>query len=691
MQYTSEQQKIIQHDISSHALVSAVAGSGKTQTLIARIEYLLSKGVPADKILVLMYNKSAQLDFASRLKKILPTEKSEYINVRTLHSLGNSFLQAFAKAGYIKFDKILKDYEVDSILFNLIKSYQKEFKIIKEIDSDRVETFKEHISILKSDLCLNNKKLKSLNPKEKKLLDKVFVEFNKECEKLKAITYDDMIYLPAKFFEKNKTNISRANNLYSHIIIDEYQDINPIQQFFLKCLVGDNTYIMAVGDVDQTIYQWRGSTPYYMLEGFKKDFKKVEQYQLSYTFRYGDLISLMANNIITNNKKRHDNLCITYPKLDRTTNISILDNSDKTVLKLKSLIEAGVKASDIAILVRKYNSTTVFELSCLYNDLPYHVVADKDIFSENLFKAIYGYLMLLNKGCGFKKHAPDQRIGFIKAMFDYPSLYLKKDQKQTVAVKIAKNIDQATSLIIELSKNVDKSFKEKNILAVAHCWRTIFNNTRAKRPGKAIDFIFETLEIEKLISKVSTETYSNRSKLQIIEGIFSFAKSKKGAFNEFIDLLYKLYMKSIQQESKVIANSDQIQIMSMHRAKGLEWDYVVIHDATEGSFFGENNLKVSDEILEEERRLFYVAITRVKKHLFIVSADDIDKLYAWYKIKNNTYPKDLKCKNSLRFLYESNLAECENYLSSLNQLKKEDIKNRIFKKYHLSRDMSTQS
>ncbi|MDE5030019.1 ATP-dependent helicase, partial [Francisella tularensis subsp. holarctica] len=89
----------------------------------------------------------------------------------------------------------------------------------------------------------------------------------------------------------------------------------------------------------QTIYQWRSSTPYYMLVGFKKDFKGVEQYTLSYTFRYGDLISLMANNIIVNNKKRNNNLCITYPKLNKATGISILDSSDKVVLKLKSLIQ----------------------------------------------------------------------------------------------------------------------------------------------------------------------------------------------------------------------------------------------------------------------------------------------------------------------------------------------------------------
>jgi DNA helicase-2/ATP-dependent DNA helicase PcrA len=432
--------------------------------------------------------------------------------------------------------------------------------------------------------------------------------------------------------------------------------------------------------VDQTIYQWRGSTPYYMLEGFKKDFKNVTQYQLSYTFRYGDLVSLMANNIITNNKKRHNNLCITYPKLeDKTTDISILDNSDKVVLKLKALINSGIKADQIAILVRKYNSTTVFELSCLYNDLAYNVVADKNIFSENLFKAIYGYLMLFNKGYGFEKHTEEQRVEFIKSMLDYPSLYLKKDIKQKLAQEIAKDVSQAMNLIADLTETVDKPFKEKNILAVSSSWRAIFNNTRIKKSERAINFILENLDLEKQISKVSGETHSSKSKLQIIDGIASFAKSKKSSLVEFIELLHNLYLKSNQQDSN---DPDQIQIMSMHRAKGLEWDYVVVHDVTEGGFFGDKNTKISDEVIEEERRLFYVAITRVKKHLFIVSADDISRLSAWYQIKKNSYPKDLKCKNSLRFLYEGNLVESENYLEKSSSLENTDIKNKIIRKYH---------
>lgn len=126
--------------------------------------------------------------------------------------------------------------------------------------------------------------------------------------------------------------------------------------------------------------------------------------------------------------------------------------------------------------------------------------------------------------------------------------------------------------------------------------------------------------------------------------------------------------------------------MSMHRAKGLEWDYVVVHDATEGGFFGEKNSKACDETIEEERRLFYVAITRVKKHLFIVSSDDINRLSSWYEIKKNTYPKDLKCKNSLRFLYEGNLIDCQNHLEIINNISNEDNKfsNKIFKRYYES-------
>lgn len=679
MQYTTEQRNIIEHNTKAHAIVTAVAGSGKTQTLIARIEYLLSQNIPPHKILVLMYNKSAQIDFANRLSKVISPQKARAINVRTMHSLGNSFLQAFAKAGFVSFDKILREYEVESIVQKLLKTYQKEFKIVKDVDSERVETFKEYISLIKSDLSLSNKKILAINSKDKKLLDKVFEAFNKECEKQKAITYDDMIYLPARFFDKDKTAVAKASNIYSHIIVDEYQDINQVQQHFLRCLVGENTYAMVVGDVDQTIYQWRGSTPYYMLEGFKKDFKNTKQYQLSYTFRYGDLVSLMANNIITNNKNRHDNLCVTYPKIKRTTDISIFDNTNKAVLKLKALIDSGVQAKDIAILVRKYNSTTVFELSCLYNDLSYSVVADKNIFSEGLFKAIYGYLMLINKGYGFSKHSFEQRVEFIKSMLDYPSLYLKKDVKQKVATDIANDVSNSQQILADLAAAADKPFKEKNILAVAHHWRIIFNNTRFKKADKAISYIIETAGLEKAVAKSSSDTYSSKSKLQIIEGVESFAKSRKSSISEFIDLLYELYSKSIK-ESEV--DNNQIQIMSMHRAKGLEWDYVVVHDVTEGGFFGEKNDKVDDEVVEEERRLFYVAITRVKKHLFIVSADDISRVSAWYKVKTNSYPKDLRCRNSLRFLYEGNLVGCEEYISNIKTLKLKDIENKMFKSYH---------
>ena len=121
MQYTQEQQNIIKHDINSHAIVSAVAGSGKTQTLIARIEHLLSQDVSPSKILVLMYNKSAQVDFTERLQKLLGANARQ-INVRTMHSLGNSFLQAFAKAGFIKFVCIwlfLMQYYITSPCFFL--------------------------------------------------------------------------------------------------------------------------------------------------------------------------------------------------------------------------------------------------------------------------------------------------------------------------------------------------------------------------------------------------------------------------------------------------------------------------------------------------------------------------------------------------------------------------------------------
>ncbi|APC96236.1 ATP-dependent helicase [Francisella frigiditurris] len=674
MNYTAEQQLVINHNINQHALVSAVAGSGKTQTLIARIQFLISKGVSPSKILVLMYNKSAQEEFANRLFKVLEQSIASRVNVRTMHSLGNGFLQAFSKVGKVKYTSILKEYETDNILIQILKKAHKEHKITKEINNERIEEFKGYISVLKSSISSKNKKLSSLPAKDKKILDTVFDLFNKECESKGVITYDDMIYITCKIFEKEISFVKKAQQIYSHIIIDEYQDINEAQQYLLKCLVGNETTVMAVGDVDQTIYQWRGSTPYYMLEGFQKDFKNVKYFELSYTFRYGDLVSLMANNIISNNKSRHKNLCITYPKLKKVTDVSILDDSDKVVAKLKKLIESGVQASEIVVLVRKYNSTTIFELSCLYSDLPYSVVADKNVFDENLFRAIYGYLMLVNNGKGFLEYQENERIEFIKAMLDYPSLYLKKDQKQRIAEEIASNLIMAPQILEGLLSSVIEPYKKKNIIKVADSWKQILKKIKTKNVEKAIASILEILDLKKVIQKNHSETYKSQSKLKIIDGIVAFANSKEVNIQEFLIILKDLYEKSIKKES---FNDNSIQIMSIHRAKGLEWNYVVLYDVTEGGFLGDNIDKISESILEEERRLFYVAATRVKKHLFIVAANDIKRLNAWYEVKSNKFPRDLKCSNSLRFLYEGNLLECENFIK---QSSFENNKS-MFKKY----------
>ena len=679
MQYTKEQQKVINHKLDKHALVSAVAGSGKTQTLIARIKYLIDNKVQPSKILVLMFNKSIQMDFRNRLISDLGFELASQVNIKTTHSLGFQFLKSLEKAGLVNFKKLLtNDFEINKILDKNLRKAQLEHKVSKRVDLERVAEFKDNVSILKSTLSLNHKKIDELKPKDKKLLYRVFELYQEELEKQGILTFDDMLYKVCDIFSKNKAVAEKAKGLYSHIIVDEYQDINEVQQYFIKSLVDETTAVMVVGDVDQSIYGWRGSTPYYMLEGFKKDFPSAKHFTLSYTFRYGDLISLMANNIITNNTKRHKNLCVTYPNLDRKSGVSINTDPNSIVLSLKELLSQGVPISEMAVLVRKYNSTTVFELSCLYNDLPYRVEEGKNIFEEPLFLAIYGYLMLFDNAKGFKNYEQQDRVKIVKAMLDYPSLYLQRDVKESLAQEISKNLTKAPDFIEFLAENVDKVFKEKNIKKIVTSWKGILSSSKTKNVEKGVEFILETLDLVNILqkSKQNTQTYSSQSKLNIIEGVSQFAKSKNVSLDEFVNMLYELHFKSNLESN----DGDKLLITSMHKAKGLEWQYVVLYDITEGAFFGEQLDKLTDDTIEEERRLFYVAITRVKKHLFIVSSSDKHRIQEWYKLNTNKFPKNLKCNNSLRFLFEANLNESKSFIETVNTSERVEYKG-MFKKY----------
>ena len=686
MQYTPEQQQIINHPISKHALVSAVAGSGKTQTLIARIKYLLEQNILPEKILVVMYNKSAREDFFLRVSKNISTEVAQRLNIRTFHSLGMYFLKQYQKNRFIPISELIKDEF--KLKYYIKQAIQKAFLIIKDgrkkVSDELVENCKSYLSLIKTEVTpIEKNKMVSKLPKTTRNLVK---EFFKQFEIIRIqnnfITYDDLLYLPCKFLAENPMYTENMKKIFSHIIIDEYQDINEVQQFLLKCLVGSNTYTMAVGDVDQTIYEWRGSNPYYMLQGFIQDFKNVDVYTLSYTFRYGNLISLMANQVITNNINRHDNLCVTYPKLDKKTDVEIhpLSYTTEIILKIKELLKNNVSSKEIAILVRKYNSTTLLELNCLVHNLPYAVVGSQGIFDILSFKAIYGYLMLYYKAKGFELHTKEEKQSFIRSMLLFPSIYLTKEMLDYLSEAISENISNADKILISFanSDKVRNEFQKKNIIKTAKLWKKFFDSKKSSKAKAILDEIINTLDLIEYIQNRKNEDYVKLSEIEILNNMKDFANINKKDLNEFTLQLYQLYQESLKSKDINSLSAEKIKIMSMHRAKGLEWDYVVLYDITESSFFGKKIINIDE--LEAERRLFYVAMTRVKKQLIIVGGEDMKILNHWFNSKKNGSPEHISNESSLRFLFETKLNKCLEFNKELES-KNITIDDKLFKKY----------
>ena len=686
MQYTPEQQQIINHPISKHALVSAVAGSGKTQTLIARIKYLLEQNILPEKILVVMYNKSAREDFFLRVSKDISIEVAQRLNIRTFHSLGMYFLKKYQQYRFIPISELINDEF--KLKYYVKEAIQRAFLIVKDrrtkISDELIENFKNYLSLIKTEITSIEKNQAVLKtPKStRNLVKEFFRQFESIRRQNSFITYDDLLYVPCKFLIENPMYIENMKKIFSHIIIDEYQDINEVQQFLLKCLVGSNTYAMAVGDVDQTIYEWRGSNPYYMLQGFIQDFKNVEVYTLSYTFRYGNLISLMANQVITNNINRHDNLCITYPKLDKKTDVEIhpLSYTTEIILKIKELLKNNVSSEEIAILVRKYNSTTLLELNCLIHNLPYTIIGSQGIFDILSFKAIYGYLMLYSNAKGFELHTDEEKQSFIRSMLLFPSIYLTKEMLDYLSEAISENITTADKILISFanSDKVRNQFQKKNIIKTAKLWKKIFEGKKSNSAKIILNEIIDILDLVKYIENRTNEDYVKLSEIEILNNMKDFANIDKKDLNEFTLQLYKLYQKSLKSKDTNLLSNEKVKIMSMHRAKGLEWDYVVLYDITESSFFGKK--PITTDRLEAERRLFYVAMTRVKKQLIIVSAEDLKILHHWFDSEKKGYPEYLSNQNSLRFLFETKLNKCLEFTKELEN-KNISTDNKLFKRY----------
>ena len=429
--YTQEQLDIINHD-SGHVRVTAVPGSGKTHAMIGRVVRLLASNIPARRIAVVMFNAQAATDFFKRLQKAIHSDNQIEVKkdrmpvVRTLHSLAARMIQTLIQNDY------LPNYTFDPDKSFLQRTFLKE--ALKELNCDDsleiVEQMQSAISLIKS-RC---DEIISFNGDVEALEVQVFKAYEKIRHHNKMRFFDDLLYDTAMAVKQKPELINLLGNKVRHVIVDEFQDINPCQMELIKIIAGTKADVMIVGDVNQSIYGFRGAEPKIMLEDFSKAFNKVTDYSLSTTFRFGQSLSDLANQSISFNENRFDIRCQSNPSAGETE-IYVLSESEYNPVSLITQ-KLHNNYSKTAVLVREFSHKIKTEMALLKAGIPYQVVGGESILNHKAVISLLGYLRLADEAQNLQLLTPSEREHTISCMLNMPALSIHRSLKKQLVNRL---------------------------------------------------------------------------------------------------------------------------------------------------------------------------------------------------------------------------------------------------------------
>lgn len=611
-----EQREAVQ-TVQGPLLVLAGAGSGKTKLLTSRIAYLIQNGVRPRNILAVTFTNKAAKEMKERLGNILGENVVKYMWVGTFHGICG---------------RILRE-NIENYSFQSGKKLDKNFSIYDETDSNAV--IKQAIKKLNLDDKVYQPKLvKSVisNAKNKmqdaytfatfardfksQKIASIYEEYENALNNNNAIDFDDMLMLTVKLLEQCKDVRQLYYDRFQHILVDEFQDTNMAQYKLINMLytnlepdIPDERSLCVVGDVDQSIYSWRGAD-YTIILNFQKDFKKTKLIKLEQNYRSTANILNVANAIIENNTERVDK--VLYSNKGEGELIDYFEAQDEAdeanfiVSRIKQ--DSGGDYNRYAILYRTNSQSRALEEACMAAGIPYRIYGGLKFYDRKEIKDIIAYLKLIynpDDSQSFRRivNVPKRAIGdtTIKALSDFA------DSKDVSLFEAIKEIEES-----DLSSRVQSKLKDFAELIIK------FKNAVGSYSLQE----FVTLVIEKtgyLAELQSQNTPESEADIENLQELVNVAgefvpEESDNALGEF---LQQVALVSDLDGMDDISNN--VTLMTLHSAKGLEFPVVFLAGCDEGVFPHQRTFNIPSE-MEEERRLMYVGVTRAEEKLYLTSA-----------------------------------------------------------------------
>ena len=609
MKLNPQQQQAVEY-VSGPCLVLAGAGSGKTRVIINKIAHLIGKcGYLPKQIAAVTFTNKAAREMKERVAHSIGKESSKGLMVSTFHTLGFDIIKREYKHLGFKANMTLFDEHDQMALLKELTA-----DLLQE-DKDLLRTLINRISNWKNDLCSPQQAMTLARDKQEQTFAHCYDRYNKQLRAYNALDFDDLIMLPTLLFKQNAEVRSKWQEKIRYLLVDEYQDTNTSQYELIKLLVGDRARFTVVGDDDQSIYSWRGAQPQNMVR-LRDDFPALRVIKLEQNYRSSQRILHCANILIDNNDHVFDKKL--FSNLGEGEKLQIIEakneehEAERVVGELIAhRFIAKTHYRDYAILYRGNHQSRLLEKILMQNRIPYKISGGTSFFSRAEIKDMMAYLRLVvnqDDDAAFLRivNTPKREIGtatleklgslaqekhvsLFEAIFDFELI-------QRVTPKAYDALQKFARWIVELNDEIQRS-----------------------EPERAVRSMLTSLHYEEYLYEYATSPKAAEMQSKNVATLFDWVADmlKGDEFNEPMNLnqiVTRLTLRDMLEWGEEEDDSDQVQLMTLHASKGLEFPHVFLIGMEEGIL--PHQTSIDEDNVEEERRLAYVGITRAQQNLW---------------------------------------------------------------------------
>jgi DNA helicase-2/ATP-dependent DNA helicase PcrA len=607
----NESQRIAVGNIYGPTMVIAGAGSGKTRVLTYRIAFMLDQGIDPFNILALTFTNKAAREMTERISNIVGGQEAKNISMGTFHSVFSKILRFNAdRIGFPNNFTIYDTQDSKSLIKDIIKEFNLDDKTYKPSGVfSRISSAKN--SLISPEAYLNNDEIQLEDKQSRRPeLGRIYQTYANRCQKSGAMDFDDLLYFTNILLRDFPEVLHYYQQKFQYILVDEYQDTNYAQYLIVKKLAAAFENICVVGDDAQSIYSFRGANIQNILN-FRQDYPDFKLFKLEQNYRSTKNIVEAANSVIKKNKDQinkkvwTDNIIGEKLKVIRT----LTDNEEgKTIAGRLFETKQGVGSnwSDFAILYRTNKQSRAFEEALRKLNIPYKIYGGLSFYQRKEIKDLLAY---------FRLAANPRDEEALKRVINYPKRAIGKTSIENIIIAANRYNVSMWDVITDFNQypaEVNSGTKTKiyEFTTMISSFNAQLNKLNAYELADTIaqaSGVMRELMDEKEKGPEEVERYQNIEEL--LSGIQEFVKSgDSDEFKSLSDFMIEVALLTDADEGQT-EDRNHVSLMTIHASKGLEFPYVFLVGLEENLFPSQMSLNTRTE-LEEERRLFYVAVTR---------------------------------------------------------------------------------